>query len=590
MILASTTTEMTKLGAGLIALLLIGAGGAAGKAADIGPRRPAALALVDGGRVLLVACRASGSVAAIAAAQARLLGEAAIGAAIADVAAVAQTRYGLAVDEAAHELILLDAGGVTPRAADRAKVSAYPVSVRVFADGARAAVASRWSRRVSMVRLSLGGDAPRLEVERAIDLPFAARAQALFDGERRLAVADAFGARLGFIDLAAGTLAGVEDIDAHRIGALALSPDGATLAIACQKIVNFDGVGRDAPAGFEVVNRVILAAIAPPGGAGPALRMPEGAVRALDAGAAGAADPEALAYLPSGDLVAALGGAGALAAVAKDLRVEAGRRPAAIAVDAAGGRIFVADFLDDAVVVIDGFDKPPEARRSQRIALAPPREETLSDRGEALFYDARLSGDRRMSCHSCHVDGHASPALADTRGDGTFGTPKRILHLGGVSDTGTWAWNGREIYIDNQIRTTVRSTMKGGELTDSELNALSHFIRSVPIAPSLSRARGTLDEAAARRGEAIFEAQGCPRCHEPPEYTSAGTFDVGFRDEAGLKRFNPPSLRGVSQRDRLLHDGRAASIEELVGKLGHRLKTEVTEEELRDLMEFLRSL
>ena len=37
-----------------------------------------------------------------------------------------------------------------------------------------------------------------------------------------------------------------------------------------------------------------------------------------------------------------------------------------------------------------------------------------------------------MSCHSCHTDGHTSGRLADTLGDDTFGTPKRVLSLLGL--------------------------------------------------------------------------------------------------------------------------------------------------------------
>jgi len=38
---------------------------------------------------------------------------------------------------------------------------------------------------------------------------------------------------------------------------------------------------------------------------------------------------------------------------------------------------------------------------------------------------------------------------------------------------------------------------------------------------------------------------------------------IGLIDETGNTRFNPPSLRGVHQRGRLLHDGRAESLRAL---------------------------
>src|SRR2546429_167098 len=81
-------------------------------------------------------------------------------------------------------------------------------------------------------------------------------------------------------------------------------------------------------------------------------------------------------------------------------------------------------------------------RRARRIPLGPQPELSLAERGELLFYDARLSHDGWFSCHSCHTDGHSNGLLNDNLGDGSFGAPKRVLSLLGVRDTGPWAWNG----------------------------------------------------------------------------------------------------------------------------------------------------
>ena len=60
--------------------------------------------------------------------------------------------------------------------------------------------------------------------------------------------------------------------------------------------------------------------------------------------------------------------------------------------------------------------------------------------------------------------------------------------------------------------------------------------------------RGELDAAAVKRGRQGFVQLECVRCHHPPEYTPTLNHDVGLRDQAGLRHFNPPSLRGVGQR------------------------------------------
>jgi len=93
------------------------------------------------------------------------------------------------------------------------------------------------------------------------------------------------------------------------------------------------------------------------------------------------------------------------------------------------------------------------------------------------------------------------------------------------------------------------------------------------------------------RGRRRFGEWGCVHCHIPPlTYSSHGVYDVGFADERGLRKFNPPSLRGVGQGYRFLHDNRAASLEEVFTKFGHQVGTDVDRRDLADLLRFLRSL
>ena len=79
-------------------------------------------------------------------------------------------------------------------------------------------------------------------------------------------------------------------------------------------------------------------------------------------------------------------------------------------------------------------------------------------------------------------------------------------------------------------------------------------------------------------------------CHRPPEYTSPERYDVGVNDEVGNREFNPPSLRFVSRRETLLHDGRARSLEEVFQKERHPRGLDLTSREIDDLAAFLRTL
>ena len=86
----------------------------------------------------------------------------------------------------------------------------------------------------------------------------------------------------------------------------------------------------------------------------------------------------------------------------------------------------------------------------------------------------------------------------------------------------------------------------------------------------------------------MFQSAGCAKCHAGRQFTVESAFDVNLEDQRGLRRFNPPSLKGVSQRDRLLHDGRARALDEVldVHPPGHSLSRGARSQ----LIEFLNSL
>ena len=54
--------------------------------------------------------------------------------------------------------------------------------------------------------------------------------------------------------------------------------------------------------------------------------------------------------------------------------------------------------------------------------------------------------------------------------------------------------------------------------------------------------------------------------------------------------FNPPSLRGVSQGGPYFHDGRAATLTDVLTRYRHQLKGELSERERLDLRAFLEDL
>jgi hypothetical protein len=112
-------------------------------------RRPVALAQSEDGRWLYVANRDSGSISVVDLASRQVVCEHALGKRLADLAAIAGSDRLLAVDEAAHELLILESSGPELKVAQRLVVSPYPVSICLAPDGRQATIASLWSRRLT---------------------------------------------------------------------------------------------------------------------------------------------------------------------------------------------------------------------------------------------------------------------------------------------------------------------------------------------------------------------------------------------------------------------------------------------------------
>jgi cytochrome c peroxidase len=248
------------------------------------------------------------------------------------------------------------------------------------------------------------------------------------------------------------------------------------------------------------------------------------------------------------------------------------------------GAVFVADTFDDTISVVE-IDT---GIRRAVIPLGPSPSPGPTERGERLFYDAKLSHDGWLSCHSCHTDGHTNGRLSDTLGDGSYGAPKRIPSLLGVATTGPWSWMGDMHHLEDQVRKSITTTLHGAAPTDADVAALTAFLRSLSPPPSAAQTRRP-NGATIARGREIFGRE-CTACHPPPHYTSRGRYDVGLTDEVGNRRFNPPSLRGIGQRERLLHDARAGSLDDLFRHHHHPPGAALTDQDITDLIAFLRTL
>ena len=551
-------------------------------------RRPVAMAQSNDGNLLFVANRDSGSISIIDLDSRQAVAEKSVGRRLSALIALPDSNRLLAADEATHKLLVIDASAGVLQVSQELTVSPYPVSLCLLEDGKRVSIVSLWSRRVTLVDVSEENQAA---ISQTLDLPFAPRTQLLLSEHDKLLVADSFSGRLAMIDSANGRLADLREFPGHNIRGLGVSADGKMLLVSHQMLNELaHSIRNDIHWGLLMSNDLRWLQIDSVLAGGKQLY--QGAhMHPLGEAGRGGGDPGGLAVAPDGTVCVAISGVNEVA-LGKEgdfsmHRISVGRRPMAVTISRDGRTAYVANTLDDSISVID----LPERKVAATIPLGPMPPLSLAQRGELLFYDATISHDGWMSCHSCHTDGHANGQMNDNFSDRSFGAPKRVLSLLGVRDTFPLAWNGQVQTLERQIDNSVEKTMQREDpLPREDVKAIAAYVKTLELPPPLDVLRGTQDGAAIERGRQVFAKHDCANCHAAPIYTSPETFDVGLKDSQGNTEFNPPSLRGLSHRGPFLHDNRAATLEEVFLKHRHPSDTPFTADEVKDLSAFLLGL
>jgi DNA-binding beta-propeller fold protein YncE len=585
----------------LVAVLLVmhGSRQMAGSDQPASLQRPVAIAEIDG--AIVIGCRESGSIAEFSGTDPVIRYDAPLSGQLTDLLALQKQALLVGVDSSRHEIIVADRRSGHPQVTQRLPVGQSPVNVVADASEHRVAVASKWARRVTLLRVveNADADSAALAIDAVVDLPFAPLRQ-LFLDEQFLLVADAHGGELAVVDAQAGKLRSRQKLPGHNIRGLALTPDDKRVVLAHQilnvaasttrSIISWGGVISNTLHTIEVAELLKSTSTK------SADRI-HGTLFPLGKEKMAAGDPGDLAIASDGRIFVTLSGVHEVAVKSPrsfDVkRVAVGRRPTQLLLDEDHNRLFVVCTSESTVEILNATT----LQRVRVIDFGSQAVRSFEARGEELFYDARLSLDGWFSCHSCHSDGHTNGLLNDNQGDESFNTPKKILTLLGSGDTEPWAWSGGQIDLRNQIQKSIEFTMAGPaahgpRINDREVEALTSFISSLEPAPGITAARDELElkSAAIERGRQVFRKHKCDGCHAPPRYSSSLSFDVGLRDEAGHHYFNPPSLLGVSQRAPYFHTGQAATLREVLLDNNHDGAASLEFDQIDDLIEFLKSL
>ncbi|MGD0523550.1 MAG: cytochrome C peroxidase [Polyangiaceae bacterium] len=280
-----------------------------------------------------------------------------------------------------------------------------------------------------------------------------------------------------------------------------------------------------------------------------------------------------------------------LGVTAKGLRlrriVDLPKGPVGVAADATEHRAVVWSAFDRAlsVVSLTGVPKLTGKAVVPR-AAAPPAEEVL--RGRAVFhatFESRVSSDGR-ACASCHPDGR-DDGLTWSSPNGPMQTPMLFARL---AETAPYGWDGAAKDLTQHLAHTT-SRLGGTGLSKRDVTDIGAYLASLRSPDGSVRP----DRQLVARGSEVFhsaEAQ-CSSCHAGEASTDGESHDVksgpsGRKPQA----FDTPSLRFVSRSAPYFHDGRYASLGEMLagsdGAMGHTSQLSV--EDRAALEVYLRTL
>jgi YVTN family beta-propeller protein len=246
-------------------------------------------------------------------------------------------------------------------------------------------------------------------------------------------------------------------------------------------------------------------------------------------------------------------------------RIPTRANPRRLALSRDGKTLVVSNYLDDSLTVIDA----ETLWVVRHIELGSPAPDAAR-RGEILFNSGKMTFQGSFTCASCHPDGGADGLNWDLTRDGV-GNFKNTKYLLGVRDTAPYGWEGSSRTLEDRIAGTLR-TLHQHEPTEAEVADLAAYLKSLPPPRPASGKNG--DRAAFDDGQA---------------------HDVGTRGPGDTcDRFDTPALRGVRRTAPYLHDGRAATLDEVFTKHNpqhrHGAAHRLSKAELADLLAYLKSL
>lgn len=572
-------------------------------AADEPNRSPVDLVLAPDESWLATVNQTSDSVSLVRTSDGKVLDEAAVGHHPVAIALAPDGKTLLVSGHYSGEVMLLEVQGEKLAKTGAIEVGLEPHDIAITADGKTAYVARTANADIAIVDLAEKKVTGQIVVGRW------PRHLALSPDGTRLAIGTSGERGVTIVDLTTKTVLHQEQFMGLNVGHLAISKDGTHVYFPWMVYRNNAISAGNIRLGWVLASRIARMRIDIPARREAMSLDPQGKAIADVTGIDLTSDDsrlvvsasgthELLVYQTEGLPLKDYGGSDHIdPALLKDqdrfFRVELGGRPMGLEVAKDDRTVFVANYLENSVQVVD----LAERKVARTISLGGPPEPSLARQGEAIFYDARRSLDQWYSCATCHYEGGTNSVATDTTNDGSNFTFKTVLSLHNLHETGPWTWHGWQTDLRSGMRKSLTETMLGPRPTEEDVDAMLAFFQALEEPPNPFRNKdGSLSEAA-QRGKLVFESDkaACASCHNGPHFTDGQIHDVGLGSRTDrYKGFNTPSLRGLYRRVKLLHAGQVDSLEALLTgphapeKVAGKGKLD--EQEVKDLVEYLKSL
>ncbi len=597
-----------------LALLIVFSCLASAQSAENSDRSPVSLAVYQGGKRLVTANQTSGSVSLVDTTTRKVLHELPTGDKPAGIAVTADGKTAVVSHWYGYDVAVLKIEGDRLSVLGRIEVGPEPRGVAISNDSKSAYVAVGVSDEI--VRIDLSG----LKISGRVTVGREPRSISISPDGNTLVTTNARSKSFSVVDLASFKKTRDLVIDGDNLRQSAISPDGKYAYTVNMKNRGFATTKGNIDIGWVVGQRVTRSLIS------GSDETPYETV-SLDPQGLAVGDVYGCAISPDGKHLA-ISAAGTHEVIllrldlsplpwrsngSRDLlaaelvrdkerlrRIKTGGRPMELAFSPDGKTLYTTNYFENSVQAID----ISSGRRTGEIELGGPSEPSLARKGEVLFHDAERSFNQWYSCATCHADSHTNGLDFDTMNDGwhDYSTAhersrKKVPSMRRVAKTGPWTWHGWQTSLDEAMIESFTKSMQGTEPSDDEVKEIVAYISSLDYPKNPNRAPDGSLTASAERGKRVFESSkaACNTCHGGPEFTDGKVHDVGL-DEPGTRYtgHNPPSLRGAYDKAPYLHDGRAKTlIETLKGDHSPEKVTglgELTDDELKDLVEYVKSL